>query len=156
MFVSTAFAFILGSDASEPKLPPTATSRPVSKPKVKVERTVDKKVKVVPEIKKEPLNVTTDTLTELLNENALKAATTYKDQYVRLKGKLSNIDAQGHYFSLTSIKQEFSFDMIMCYIGKEHLDQVMEFISGQEVILTGTISNVGEVIGYSVDVERIE
>lgn len=105
---------------------------------------------------KEPMEVTVDELMDALNNNALKATNTYKDQYVKLTGKLNTIDAQGDYFSLTRTDGQFEFIGVMCYIEESHLDQVMEFEKDQTITVIGTISDVGEVLGYSLKVESIE
>lgn len=106
--------------------------------------------------KPKPIAVTTDKLFKELDTNALKASKTYKGKVVEVTGKLSNIDSSGKYFSLGSMKEEFSFESLACDIEDEHLDTVMEFKNDQEVTVTGTISDVGEVLGYRLDVETIK
>lgn len=108
------------------------------------------------EEKVELIDVTVDELFDLLNSNALKASNTYKYKYVRLTGELSVIDAQGNYFSLQPMNEEFTFDSILCRISDEHLDTVMELEIGQLVVVIGTITDVGEVLGYTLEVESIE
>ncbi len=104
----------------------------------------------------DPLVVTTDDLIDDLRDNALKAADTYKDQYVELTGKLSNIDSDGSYFSLSKLSDEFSLDSVLCRIEDHHLDTVMNFSKGQEVTVTGKITSVGEVLGYTLQVDTIK
>ncbi|MFS0639198.1 hypothetical protein AB1K84_25325 [Mesobacillus foraminis] len=108
------------------------------------------------EVAKEPMVVTVDELVAALDENALKASKTYKEQYVEVRGRLSNIDSSGNYFSLKPISEEFSMTNVQCYIEEEHLDTVTEFSSEQEVTVVGTITDVGEVLGYSLKVESIK
>lgn len=108
------------------------------------------------ETAKEPIVLTSDDLIKALDDNALKASQTYKGQYVEVTGKLSNIDSSGDYFSIGSLTDEFSLTSIMCYISKEHLDAVSNFKDEQEVIVIGTITDVGEVLGYSIEVESIK
>jgi hypothetical protein len=103
-----------------------------------------------------PMVVTTDKLIDDLRDNALKASGTYKDQHVELTGKLSNIDSSGKYFSLSKLSDEFSFDSILCRIDESHLDTVMNFTMGQKVTVTGKITDVGEVMGYTMKVETIK
>lgn len=103
-----------------------------------------------------PMVVTVDELVADLRDNALKAASTYKDQYVELTGRLSNIDSDGKYFSLGILSSEFSLDTVLCRIKSEHLDTVMNFSKDQEVTVTGKITAVGEVLGYTVQVETIK
>ncbi len=64
---------------------------------------------------------------------------------MELTGELSVIDASGDYFSLAPMHDDFSFTNVLCYIDDEHLDKVMEFTDGQEVTVTGTITDVGEI-----------
>ncbi len=104
----------------------------------------------------EPMVVTVDELVADLRENALKASNTYKDQYVELTGRLSNIDSDGKYFSLGILSSEFSLDTVLCRIKSEHLDTVMNFSKDQEVTVTGKITAVGEVLGYTVQVDTIK
>lgn len=104
----------------------------------------------------EPLVLTVDELVDAIEDNALKASNTYKGQYVEVTGRLSNIDSSGNYFSLDPLNDKFSFVLFQCYISEEHLDTVANFTSGQEVTATGTITEVGEVLGYSFDVETIK
>jgi len=108
------------------------------------------------EPKPEPTAVTVDDLVDALNANALNASNTYKGAYVELTGKLSNIDSSGKYFSLAPIDEEFSFDTILCNINKDHLDAVSQFTTGQNVTVIGTITDVGEVLGYTLTVEIIK
>jgi hypothetical protein len=107
-------------------------------------------------VTREATDVTVDELIEALDENALKAADTYKGMYVRLTGELSVIDSSGDYFSLAPMHDDYSFDTVLCYINEEHLDKVMEFTSEQEVTVVGEITDVGEFLGYSLEVETIE
>jgi hypothetical protein len=103
-----------------------------------------------------PMVVTTDDLIDDLRDNALKASNTYKDQYVELTGELSNIDSSGKYFSLSKLSDDFSLDSVLCRIDENHLDTVMNFSMGQKVTVTGTITDVGEVLGYTMKVETIK
>lgn len=118
--------------------------------------TVPAETPAVVEKKPDPLVITSDKLVDDLKENALNASDTYKDKYVEVTGVLSNIDASGDYFNLRPINDEYSFTTIMCYIEDEHLEQVKAFKSKQKVTLIGTISDVGEVLGYSIKVETIK
>jgi len=103
-----------------------------------------------------PMVITTDDLIDDLRENALKASNTYKEQYVELTGELSNIDSSGKYFSLSKLSDDFSLDSVLCRIDENHLDTVMNFSMGLKVTVTGTITDVGEVLGYTMKVETIK
>jgi len=91
-----------------------------------------------------------------LEDNALKASNTYKGKYIQTTGKLSSIDSSGGYFTLEPLGGDYMFQSLHCHIKEKHLEQVMEFNSGQEVTIKGKVTMVGEFLGYSVDVEVIE
>lgn len=110
--------------------------------------------KAVEEVK-EPMVVSVDKLMEDLDSNALKASNTYKGQYVEITGKLAVIDSSGDYISLHP-STDFAIVGVQCYIKKEHLDQVMELEMNQNVTVIGTITDVGEILGYSLKVESIK
>lgn len=105
---------------------------------------------------KTPTAVKVDTLVDALDENALNAAQTYEGMYVKLTGKLSVIDASGDYFSLNPINDEWAITGVQCFINEEHMDKVTKFKEGQKVTVIGTITDVGEILGYSLDVESIK
>lgn len=139
------FFIFIGSMGGNDDAPSSRTESPSSSPQEEA-----------PEEVAVPVVVTVDELIDALRTNALKAANTYKDQYVELTGRLSNIDSDGKYFSLGILSNEFSLDTVLCRIEKEHLDAVMNFEVGQEVTVTGTITSVGEVMGYTLKVETIK
>ena len=103
-----------------------------------------------------PIVVSADELISALNDNALNASNTYKNRYVEVTGKLSNIDSSGDYFSLEPFYEDSFLDTVMCKIAKEHLNAVSNLTIGQQVTVIGTITDVGEVIGYSLKVETIK
>lgn len=107
-----------------------------------------------------PIEYTKYSADELLNDlkaNALKAKDKYDKQYVELTGKLSNIDSDGKYISLVPTGDEFTFIGIQCYIKNEdQKKKVMEMSIDDTVTLKGKIKSVGEVMGYSLDIDEIE
>ena len=108
-------------------------------------------------VKIEYLQCTVDDLVKMLEENALKAEKTYQDQYVEVKGKLSNIDSDGDYISLSCLHDEWNFNSVQCYIKNDNqLNQVMEMQTGDTVTVKGQITSIGEVLGYSLDIDEIQ
>ncbi len=103
-----------------------------------------------------PMSVTAATMIDDLESNALKAETTYKGQYVEVTGYVSNIDAQGKYFSVDGGPDTFTFTNVQAFITPEQQAQVAEFSKGNQVVFTGEVTDVGEVMGYSIDVESIQ
>lgn len=108
------------------------------------------------EEEKTPIVLSADDLISALKENALNAANTYNGAYVEVTGKLSTIDSSGKYFSISELNNQFSLDTILCYIKKEHFETVANLTRDQKVTVVGTIKSVGEVFGYSLDVESIK
>lgn len=91
-----------------------------------------------------------------LNSNALKAESTYENQYVEITGKLTTIDSGGKYISLVSEDEEWAIIGVTCYIkNDEQREKVMEMSTDDIITLKGKITSVGEVLGYSLDIEEI-
>lgn len=108
------------------------------------------------EVQAKPMVVTAAQMLKDLNANALKAASTYKDKYVQITGKVYNIDASGDYFSVDGVNDEFTITGIMMNISDEQRAEVENFEVGKTVVtVTGTVTDVGEILGYQVDVESI-
>lgn len=99
------------------------------------------------------LVVTAKQLIDELEANALNAKTTYDDKRVTVTGKLSNIDASGDYFSLKG--GDFSFTSVQIYIDDSLISTVSGFKTGQSVTVTGKVTGVGEILGYSIRAESI-
>lgn len=100
------------------------------------------------------VEVTAEQLLTELEDNALSAKNNWEDKRVKLTGTLYNIDASGDYFSLRG-DNEYSFINIQVYIDDSLVDTVSSFKKGQEVTVTGVISDVGEVLGYTVRAQSI-
>lgn len=107
-----------------------------------------------PEIVYTPYEV--QTLMDDLQENALKAAQTYEDQYVELTGDLNVVDSSGKYISITPSGDQFAFIGVQCYLkSDEQRDVVMNSAIGDRLTVKGKITSVGEVLGYSLDIDEI-
>lgn len=97
-----------------------------------------------------------DDMMELLNKNAAKASKTYKDKHLEVTGVLNNIDSDLSYIDLVN-EDEFAIIGVQCYIqNEEQEDQVLELEIGDTVTVRGTCTDVGEVMGYSLDIEEIK
>lgn len=107
-----------------------------------------------PEIVYTPYEV--QNLMDDLQENALKAAQTYEDQYVELTGDLNVVDSSGKYISITPSGDQFAFIGVQCYLkSDEQRDVVMNSSIGDRLTVKGKITSVGEVMGYSLDIDEI-
>ena len=95
-------------------------------------------------------------LMEDLNGNALKATDKYKDQYVELIGKLNVIDSSGKYISIVPTNDDFAILGVQCYIKTDdQKSTVMDLSIGDTVVVKGKITDVGEVLGYSLNIDEI-
>ena len=113
------------------------------------------------EVEKEsesPIEYVSSTATELsnaLSNNAMKAQNDYENQYLEISGKLGNIDSNGKYISIDS---DIDFDLtnIQCYIKSDEQKQViMEMSRGDAIIIKGYCKDIGELLGYQIDIEEI-
>lgn len=99
---------------------------------------------------------TVDEMMDLLNDNALNASKTYKDQYVEVTGKLKTIDSSGDYISLAPENDDWAITGVTCYIkSDEQLDKVSTASTGDSLTVKGKIKDVGEILGYSLDIDEI-
>ena len=100
--------------------------------------------------------VDVDSLMKALEVNPAKVAQVVKNKKLKIVGgKIVQIDSDGDSFSIDT--GLFSFD-ITCNVKSNSVaqKQLLEIRKGQQVDIYGQISHVGEVLGYSVDVDRIE
>lgn len=107
----------------------------------------------------EQIEYTPCTVNDMINDlenNAMNASSKYKDQYIEVTGKLSNIDSSGKYISLYP-DDDFAIIGVQCYIKNDEQKQVISKMSkGDTVTLKGKCTDVGEVLGYSLDIDSIE
>lgn len=96
-----------------------------------------------------------DQLVKDLENNALKASNTYKEQNVEVTGELSVIDSDGAYISIKPEGELFSLYDVQCFLKDD--DQralAAELNIGDTVIVQGEITEVGEVMGYMLDIHN--
>lgn len=99
--------------------------------------------------------VSAETLLTTLEENALRAENTYQDAYVEITGELSVIDSDGSYIGIDD--GSFTMINISCYVTDEsQLNTILEMNVGNTVIVKGQITDVGELLGYFVDIHDLE
>ena len=112
-------------------------------------------VEPAPEPVIEYTEYTVKQLVDDLSANALKAEQTYQGQYVELTGVLSVIDSDGKYISLYP-PNEFVLMSVQCYIQNDtQRGQVMEMSKGDMVTVRGKITDVGEIMGYTLNIDEI-
>lgn len=99
---------------------------------------------------------TADQLYEEMNANALSAEEKYDGLYVEVTGELSVIDSDGKYISISPMNQMFALSNVQCYVkGDEQLERIMELAVGDKVTVRGKITDVGEILGYTMNIDEI-
>ncbi len=106
--------------------------------------------------KEAPIVVSAKEMIAVLEGNALKAKNTYEGKLVTVSGFVGNIDASGKYFSLDPKPDALILTGVQVQTGKKFQGQVADFSKGQAVTVTGKITDVGEVMGYSLEAETIK
>ena len=105
---------------------------------------------------KEYTSVSVNDMMTDLDNNAMGASDKYKDKYLEITGKLTNIDASGKYIDLMA-DGDFEIIGVQCYIkNDEQKTKVASMTKGETVTLKGKCTDVGEVLGYSLDIDEIE
>ena len=97
-------------------------------------------------------------LFDALSDNAMKAQKTFKDQYVEIEGFLSTIDSDGKYISVGADPSDYTYLLktVHCRIqSDEQRDQIMEMSADEPIVIRGQITDVGEVLGYTLKIDSI-
>lgn len=103
----------------------------------------------------EYISVTATELSDALSNNAMKAQNDYKEQYLEITGKLGNIDSNGKYIAIDS-DNDFDLTNIQCYIKTDEQKQIiMEMTRGDSIIIKGYCKDIGEILGYQIDIEEV-
>lgn len=115
-----------------------------------------------PETTKQPETVITYDVVDLqemfdeLDANALRAERTYQDKYIEVTGKLDGIDSDGKYITICALDDDWGWDSLHCSItNASQLDIVLEKNEGDTLTIKGQITDIGEVLGYYVDIHEI-
>lgn len=112
-------------------------------------------------VSQEPISYTkvdADTMIVDMRDNALKASDTYNDADIEVSGMLSNIDSDGAYIDITSFNEDLQWEFvnIQCYITDDaQTDVLMDMSIGDRITVRGHVFDVGEVMGYSININEI-
>lgn len=145
---------IIGGSGSKSKAPDAANDT-----ETKQQETIDTKNNGTKQ--EETITYSHHDVTELfdaLKDNALKASDTYKGQYVEIEGYLGTIDSSGAYICVGagSSNYDYLFQDVQCFIkSDEQLAQIMEMSTDDQLVVRGKITDVGEVLGYSLHIDSI-
>ena len=106
---------------------------------------------------KEYQKVDLQTMMDELDENAMRAESKYQNAYIEITGQIASFDSDGYYITVEPIGAgEWNFKTIMCYIKKsEQKEFLVEKSVGDTVTIKGKIFSIGEVLGYSMNIDSI-
>lgn len=97
-----------------------------------------------------------DELEDALENNAAAAKDSYNGKYLEITGRLGTIDSDLKYISLLSTTDEWDLVGVHCTIKNQATKDVVKTLSkDQTITVKGKITDVGEVLGYYLDIEEI-
>lgn len=99
---------------------------------------------------------TVDDMMAELNQNAMAASEKYKGQYVEISGRLAAIDSDGKYISVLPANDDWAIIGVSCYLKSDEQRNAVKALSmGDAIVVRGKITDVGEVLGYYLDIDSI-
>lgn len=108
--------------------------------------------------KKEYVETTASAMMDNLNTNALRAKKKYNNRNVVIKNaKIDVIDSNGDYFTVCPPEVDVQIIPILINIqSKKQRDQLFNMDVGQVITVYGTVTHVGESMGYAIDLDNVE
>lgn len=92
-----------------------------------------------------------------LENNAAAALDKYKGKYVKLTGRLGNIDSNCDYIDIYDANDEFAFTGVQCYTKNDKQKKKIKKMKKDDIIIVkGKITDVGEILGYSLDIKSVK
>ena len=92
-------------------------------------------------------------------ENAAAANQNYKKKNVKMTGKLNNIDSDVKYITLDGTDTNYSMIHVSCKIDSKNdalKESVLKLKKGQMVTIYGTIRECGDIMGYDLQLDKVE
>ena len=113
--------------------------------------------KQVQEAQKNYAEADIDVLLNDAKNNAAKANKDYKGKYVKIvNGDVFNIESNARYISIEG-SDPYTLIHVQCYPKNDQVkDAMINLSKGQRVTVYGKITDVGEIMGYSLDMDKIE
>ena len=102
-------------------------------------------------------NVELQAMFDELESNAMKAENNYQGKYVEFRCKIRNFDSDGSYISVEPINaSEWNLTTAMCYIKNDtQKDFLLNKNVDDEITIKGKIKSIGEVLGYTIDINEV-
>lgn len=97
------------------------------------------------------------TMFDDLSNNAMKAENKYQKKYIEFECKISSFDSDGSYISVEPVgADEWNFTTAMCYIKNDSQKEfLVEKNVGDTLTIRGRVKSIGEVFGYSIDINEV-
>lgn len=113
--------------------------------------------KQVQEAPKEYAEADIDILLNDAKNNAAKANKDYKGKYVKIvNGDVFNIESNARYIQIEG-SDPYTLIHVTCTPKNDQVKNAMINLSkGQMVTVYGKITDVGEILGYSLDMDKVE
>lgn len=97
------------------------------------------------------------TMFDDLDSNAMKAETKYQKKYVEFECKVKSFDSDGSYISVEPLgASEWNFITAVCNIKNDtQKDFLVEKNVGDSITIKGRVKSIGEVLGYTIDINEV-
>lgn len=100
--------------------------------------------------------VNKDELDTDLETNAAAAKDKWNKKYVEVTGNLSTIDSDLKYITIESSTKSFDLKTVHCTVkNNDQKEKIKTLTKGQSITVRGQITDVGEVMGYSLNMVEI-
>ena len=104
----------------------------------------------------EYMAINVDTLEKALESNPANAKDTYNGKYLEITGRLGTIDSDSKYISLLSTTDKWDLTGIHCTVkNDEQKEKIKTLNKDDTIVVKGKITDVGEVLGYYLDISEI-
>ena len=124
--------------------------------RVEVSTSVETNNTVVEEkIEYEVVNL--QTLYDELEANALKAEKNYNKKHIEFACKIASFDSDGNYIAVEPVNaSDWNFITSNCYIKNDtQLDFLLEKNVDDVITIKGKVKSIGEILGYSIDIDEV-
>lgn len=133
----------------------STTTEAVKESKVDTAESKEEAAPVEEKIEYTPVSVSE--MVKDIEGNAMKAQEKYKGNYFEITGRVGNIDSDGKYIGLESEDDSFNLVNVQCFIkSDDQKSKIMEMSKGDNITVRGKCKDVGEIMGYSIDIDSIE
>lgn len=92
-----------------------------------------------------------------LDGNAMKAESLYQQKNIEFECKIKSFDSDGKYISVEPVNaSEWNFSSAMCYIKNDaQKDFLIQKNVGDAITIKGKVKSIGEVMGYTINIDDV-